>query len=88
MPGRRRKNREERLPKRRDYQRAYNSRIAAANVPDRDAITCELLTTRSPRTSGWYAKRNGDESPESGRTATLLTDPNTLSRNYAWHKCG
>lgn len=43
MPGRRRQSREERLRKQREYQRAYNRRIAAARAPDRDAIARELL---------------------------------------------
>ena len=43
MPGRKRQSREERLRKQRDYQRAYNRRIAEARAPDRDAIAHELL---------------------------------------------
>lgn len=43
MPGRKRQSREERQRKQREYQRAYNRRIAAARAPDRDAIARELL---------------------------------------------
>ena len=43
MPGRKRQTREERLRKQREYQRAYNRRIAEARAPDRDAIARELL---------------------------------------------
>ena len=43
MPRRKRQSREERLRKQREYQRAYNRRIAAARAPDRDAIARELL---------------------------------------------
>jgi hypothetical protein len=34
MPGRKRQSREERLRKQREYQRAYNRRIAKARAPD------------------------------------------------------
>jgi hypothetical protein len=43
MPRRKRQSREERLRKQREYQRAYNRRIAKARAPDRDAIARELL---------------------------------------------
>lgn len=43
MAGRRRGNREERLRKQREYQRAYRERIKSAREPDRDEIARELL---------------------------------------------
>lgn len=43
MAGRRAGDREERLRKQREYQRAYRERIKSSREPDRDEIARELL---------------------------------------------